>query len=251
MRAGLVGVPANLHYTSSELSYIARDADVSLLLLDDTSRVDGSGASVLAPSKLIATAVGTTRTASQRKRNDDDINDDEIDGELPLDDATALIAYTSGTTGKPKGAMLTHGNLLASAQALRIAWQWTQHDRLLLALPLFHIHGLGVGVHGTLLAGGSMSLLAKFDAERAVAAIDADKPTLFFSVPTIYTRLVDAPTHARAFRSLRLCVSGSAALSTDIHQRFRAATDQGILERYGCAISFILSLATFLTHSTF
>ena len=101
----------------------------------------------------------------------------------------ALLGYTSGTTGVPKGAVLTHGNLLAGAESVRIAWQWTPDDRLVLALPLFHMHGLGVGLHGTLLTGASAALLDGFSPGTMLDAAQAHDATLFFGVPTMYTRL--------------------------------------------------------------
>src|SRR5262249_16872277 len=109
----------------------------------------------------------------------------------PLGDAPAVIAYTSGTTGKAKGALLLQRNLLANIVAVTTAWHWTERDRLLLTLPLFHAHGLMVGMHGTLFTGGSVVLRAKFEASDVLVAIDND-PTisLFFGVPTMYTRLL-------------------------------------------------------------
>jgi malonyl-CoA/methylmalonyl-CoA synthetase len=123
----------------------------------------------------------------------------------------ALLCYTSGTTGAPKGAVLAHGNLLASAEALRLAWRWAPGDRLVLALPLFHIHGLGVGLHGTLLAGASAVLLGRFEVDAVLDAARDHRATLFFGVPTMYARLAASPRAGELGR-LRLCVSGSAPL---------------------------------------
>jgi malonyl-CoA/methylmalonyl-CoA synthetase len=106
-----------------------------------------------------------------------------------------MLCYTSGTTGAPKGAMLSHGNTLASCEALRIAWRWSATDRLVLALPLFHVHGLGVGLHGTLLCGASVVLLPRFDGDLVLDAAREHDATLFFGVPTMYARLA---TNARA-----------------------------------------------------
>lgn len=161
MRAGIVVVPANLQYTSNELTHIANDADVSMCIFDDVERTASLHQlasqrkllSVMTPKELIS-------KATQAANNDLDAAD------LPTENDDGVIAYTSGTTGKPKGAVLSHGNLLASAEALRIAWRWRDSDRLLLSLPLFHIHGLGVGVHGTLLSGASMILNKKFDVSK-------------------------------------------------------------------------------------
>ena len=113
-------------------------------------------------------------------------------------DDPAILGYTSGTTGAPKGAVLSHGNLLASSESVRLAWRWTADDRLVLALPLFHIHGLGVGLHGTLLAGASAVLLPRFDPDAVLDAVAAHDATLFFGVPTMYARLAASPRLRRA-----------------------------------------------------
>jgi malonyl-CoA/methylmalonyl-CoA synthetase len=164
------------------------------------------------------------------------------DGDPPALDAAgpddpALLPYTSGTTGTPKGALLSHGNLLASAEALLLAWRWTADDRLVLCLPLFHMHGLGVGLHGTLLAGAQAVLLSRFEPDAVLAACrDA---TMFFGVPTMYARLADAadPT---PLGGLRLCVSGSAPLAADLHARIAARTGQVVVERYGMTETVML-----------
>src|SRR5690606_14041216 len=112
--------------------------------------------------------------------------------EVGADDA-ALIGYTSGTTGAPKGAVLSHRNVLAGAASVRVAWRWTATDRLVLCLPLFHMHGLGVGLHGSLLAGGSVVLLDGFNPDAVLEALRREDATLFFGVPTMYHRLADSP----------------------------------------------------------
>jgi malonyl-CoA/methylmalonyl-CoA synthetase len=159
------------------------------------------------------------------------------DGEAPELDVAgrgdpALICYTSGTTGAPKGAVLRHGNLLASAEALRLAWRWVQDDRLVLALPLFHIHGLGVGLHGTLLTGASAVLLPRFDPDAVLDAARDHEATLFFGVPTMYARLAGSP-RVGELASLRLLVSGSAALPPTVFERLAERAGQRPLERYG------------------
>jgi malonyl-CoA/methylmalonyl-CoA synthetase len=169
---------------------------------------------------------------------------DLADGPEPALDAVApeapaLIGYTSGTTGRPKGAVLSHANLLASAESLRRAWRWTARDRLILALPLFHMHGLGVGLHGTLHAGASAVLLPRFDVDAVLDAAERHAATLFFGVPTLYHRLAAAPG-AAALARLRLCVSGSAPLPAALHDAFAAATGQRILERYGMTETVML-----------
>ena len=159
----------------------------------------------------------------------------------PMDEVSAgdpaMLAFTSGTTGTPKGVVLSHGNLLSSAEAVRIAWHWQPTDTLILCLPLFHMHGLGVGVHGTLLTGAAMILQRGFDPEVVLSA--CDEATMFFGVPTMYTRLAEAPG-AERLGSLRLCVSGSAPLSAELHNRIRERTGQAVLERYGMTETVML-----------
>ena len=128
--------------------------------------------------------------------------------------------------------MLTHGNLLASVEALRLAWRWTPEDRLVLALPLFHAHGLCVGLHGTLLCGGSVVLLPRFDVDVVLDAARDEQGTLFFGVPTMYARLASSD-RAHELSRLRLCVSGSAPLPADLHRELAARGGTRVLERYG------------------
>ncbi|WP_434381377.1 AMP-binding protein [Melittangium boletus] len=154
---------------------------------------------------------------------------------LPEGDALAVLGYTSGTTGRSKGAMLLHRNVLANVRAVTEAWRWTRADRLLLALPLFHTHGLMVGLHGTLYSGGSVDLRRRFVASEALAALSEDASlTMFFGVPTMYGRLVEEARRTGArVRPLRLLVSGSAPLSPQLFEDVAETFGQRILERYG------------------
>jgi malonyl-CoA/methylmalonyl-CoA synthetase len=149
-----------------------------------------------------------------------------------LPDDPAHLGYTSGTTGVPKGALLTAGNLLANSEALERAWRWTAEDRLVLALPLFHAHGLCNGLHGTLLAGASAVLLPGFTVDGVLDAAADHDATLFFGVPTMYHRLA-ASARAPELGRLRLCVSGSAALPAEVHRALRSTAGVAVLERYG------------------
>lgn len=153
----------------------------------------------------------------------------------PTGDMPAVIGYTSGTTGRSKGALLLHRNLIANITAITTAWRWTPEDRLLLTLPLFHTHGLMVGLHGALFMGGTVALRRKFDAGEALAAFDADPAiSLFFGVPTMYGRLVAEARQRALPRHLpRLFVSGSAPLTPHLFAAFEQITGQRILERYG------------------
>ena len=154
---------------------------------------------------------------------------------MPLADAPAVLGYTSGTTGRSKGALLAHSNLLANIQAVMAAWHWTGDDCLLLTLPLFHTHGLMVGLHGTLVSGGSAVLRAAFESAEVLATLKTNPAiSLFFGVPTMYIRLLaEARAQGAPARPLRLFVSGSAPLSPQVFEEFREVFGQPILERYG------------------
>jgi malonyl-CoA/methylmalonyl-CoA synthetase len=219
LRLGLVVVPANTAYREREIAHVVGDAEPRGAIVDDPRR--GEWARAAAGGDLLVVAPEV----------------DLPDGEAPELDVAgrgdpALICYTSGTTGAPKGAVLRHGNLLASAEALRLAWRWVQDDRLVLALPLFHIHGLGVGLHGTLLTGASAVLLPRFDPDAVLDAARDHEATLFFGVPTMYARLAGSP-RVGELASLRLLVSGSAALPPTVFERLAERAGQRPLERYG------------------
>ena len=227
LRAGLIVVPVNAGYTEVEVARIVRDARPSAAVVDDDERA------------------GWIRSAS-----DQAIDVRGIDLDLPpgpdavLDAAAtddgALLVYTSGTTGRPKGALLTHGNLLSSATGVNAAWRWQPDDRLLLTLPLFHLHGLGVGLNGSLCAGSSIVLRPKFDLDDVVARCAGKGVSLFFGVPAMYQR-VAAAGRADALRGLRLLVSGSAPLAPSIAEAIEQGAGQIPLERYGMTETVMLT----------
>ena len=226
LRSGLVVVPANTAYREREIAHIVGDAEPGAAVVDDAERAEwirraAPGAMVVSPGELAAASAGGAGSGGA---------DVALDLAGPED--PAIIGYTSGTTGIPKGAVLSHRNLLASSESVRVAWHWTADDRLVLALPLFHIHGLGVGLHGTLLAGASAVLLPRFDADAVLDAAAAHEATLFFGVPTMYSRLAASPRLAELGR-LRLCVSGSAPLPPALFDRLAEGSGQRVLERYG------------------
>lgn len=231
LRMGCVVVPVNAAYTPREVGVIAADARPRAALLADPAL--RAAVTALDPAVVVAgpdvdlpAGPGSSPAPAPA-----------LDAVGPGD--PALLPYTSGTTGTPKGALLSHGNLLASAEGLLAAWRWTAADRLALCLPLFHMHGLGVGLHGTLLAGAQAVLLPRFDVD-AVLAAAAEGATLFFGVPTMYARLAASPDLS-ALAGLRLCVSGSAPLAADLHARIRSRTGQAVLERYGMTETVMLT----------
>ncbi len=227
LRAGAVYVPLNPAYTRAELEYFVADAEPSLVVCDPARR---DAVAPLAQQASLATLGADGRAGSLL----------EAAGEEPaqFEDADrgsadlAAILYTSGTTGRSKGAMLTHGNLASNCFTLKDCWQCTSADVLLHALPIFHTHGLFVATNVTLAAGGGMILLPKFDA----AAIRRFLPqaTMLMGVPTFYTRLLAEPwLDRRACGHMRLFVSGSAPLLEETHRAWRERTGHAILERYG------------------
>jgi malonyl-CoA/methylmalonyl-CoA synthetase len=147
-------------------------------------------------------------------------------------DDTGLLVFTSGTTGTPKGVPLSHANLLATSASIEVAWRWTEDDRLVLALPLFHVHGLGVGLHGTLLAGASAVILPRFEVDAVLDAVAAHEATLMFGVPTMWVRLAASPRLAE-MAPLRLCVSGSAPLDPSTFAALADGIGSPVIERYG------------------
>lgn len=223
LRLGAVFLPANPAYTGRELAFMLEDATPALLVRSAAAQPSGGAGpriETLGPSgsgslpELAATQPPEFATRACH------------DAEL------AAILYTSGTTGRPKGAMLTHGNLASNALALKDLWAFSADDRLLHALPIFHTHGLFVGTNVTLAAGASMVFLPRFDAARVLETLP--QCTVMMGVPTFYTRLLDDPRFTRELVShMRLFTSGSAPLLAETHIAFEARTGHRILERYG------------------
>ncbi len=222
-----VVVPVNTQYRRGELGHIFDDAGVRLCLTDCERRPELDRVRGDLPELKAVVEVGEEL-------------DDFLKGagnhepRLPDGEDLAVIAYTSGTTGRSKGAMLLHRNLAANAEAVCDAWRWTADDNLLLTLPLFHTHGLMVGAHGTFFSGASAELHRKFDAAGVYDALLEGSATMFFGVPTMYVRLLrEARGRDERPRSLRLYVSGSAALSPQAFEEFEEVFGERILERYG------------------
>ncbi len=227
--AGGVVVLVNSGYKQVELRHILNDAGVRFVLTDTERRAELERVRADLPllTSIIEMPFGLMDFLEAGEKY-------SYLPKMPNADDLAVIAYTSGTTGRSKGAMLTHRNLMANIRAVCEAWQWTAADCLLLALPLFHTHGLMVGVHGTLVTGGRMVLCRRFEASHVYNLLLTKPVTLFFGVPTMYSRLLAyATTQNSPPPALRLYVSGSAPLSVQTFEEFQQVFGQNILERYG------------------
>jgi malonyl-CoA/methylmalonyl-CoA synthetase len=244
LRAGAVFVPLNPAYTDAELGYFIADARPALIVCDPrraphVAALAGTalaGAAV-AVSSLDAAGGGDWATTVANAAAAATASD-RIEPRSAAD--LAAIVYTSGTTGRSKGAMISHGNLAANADALISAWQLRDDDVLLHALPTYHVHGLFVSLHSTLLAGGAVLLLPKFDVEAVLAQLP--RATVFMGVPTYYTRLLAEPRFTRALAgSVRLFICGSAPLLPATFAEFEHRTGQRILERYGMSEAGIIT----------
>jgi malonyl-CoA/methylmalonyl-CoA synthetase len=226
VRAGAIFLPLNTAYTTAELAYFIGDAEPGLIVCDPARQaaieaiagtasvetLDASG-----EGSLMAKAARHPASFPDTPRGPDDL---------------AAILYTSGTTGRSKGAMLSHDNLASNALTLRDVWRFTADDVLLHALPVFHTHGLFVATNVTLFAGASMLFLPRLDADAMVRLMP--RATTMMGVPTFYTRLLqDARLTQDSVRHMRLFVSGSAPLLAETHREWRARTGHAILERYG------------------
>ncbi len=230
---GLVAVPTNAAYTARELAHIVGDARPSAAVVDDPDRarwVTESATGPLAVMSADLQLVAGDQVAGDQVAGGPGPDRDGLDGSDPGD--AALIAYTSGTTGAPKGAVLSHGNILANSESVGLTWRWRADDRLIHALPIFHGHGLCVALFTSLLRGSSVVLLPRFDADGVFEASAAHRATMFFGVPTMYHRLA-ASVRVDELSRMRLAVSGSAPLAADLHRRIRRDGGTDVLERYG------------------
>ncbi|MGA8708446.1 MAG: malonyl-CoA synthase [Steroidobacteraceae bacterium] len=229
LRLGAVYLPLNTAYTAAELEYLLGDAGPTVLVctperqsdLEPLSRGLGIGAVVslgaAGQGTLIDAARGRSTGFVEVARDDDDL---------------AAILYTSGTTGRSKGAMLTQRNLVSNARTLAALWRFTAADVLLHALPIFHIHGLFVAINVTLAAGSSLKFLPRFDVEQVLAALP--QASVMMGVPTFYVRLLKDPRLNRELTArCRVFISGSAPLLIETHREWFERTGHRLLERYG------------------
>ncbi|MPS76823.1 MAG: malonyl-CoA synthase [Achromobacter sp.] len=237
LRAGLVYLPLNTAYREAEIEYFLGNAEPAVVVcasknLDWVQRAaDKAGCAHVytldedRSGTLLEAAGGLSQTFKTVTRQADDL---------------AAILYTSGTTGRSKGAMLSHGNLAANAQVLHEYWGWREDDVLLHMLPIFHVHGLFVASHGALLAGAKMIWLPKLDADQALHYLP--QSTVMMGVPTYYVRLLADPRFNRdVCANMRLFISGSAPLLAETFSDFKTRSGHAILERYGMSETVMLT----------
>ncbi len=227
-RAGAVFLPLNTAYTVAEVAYFLGDAEPALFVCDPARATELAALAEQTGARLVtldANGHGSLPDAAATAPANF--------ATVPRDaDDLAALLYTSGTTGRSKGAMLTHGNLVSNALTLRDAWRFTKSDVLIHALPIFHTHGLFVATNVTLFSGASMVLLPKFDAARILDLMA--RATVLMGVPTFYVRLLESATlNAAATARMRLFISGSAPLLAETHREWQARSGHAILERYG------------------
>ena len=233
LRAGLVVVPVNAAYTERELAHVIGDVRPALAVVDDLDRarvVSQAAGGRLAVAMSDLSVVDEPAAPGNGGDGAGEPAAVALDQSGPED--VALIAYTSGTTGAPKGAVLTHGNLLANSASIAMTWRWSPDDRLVHALPIFHGHGLCVALYTSLFTGSSVVLLPRFDVDAVLDASERHQATMFFGVPTMYHRLAASSRVAELAR-LRLAVSGSAPLSAELHGAIADSARTVVLERYG------------------
>lgn len=237
LRAGHVYLPLNTAYTDTEMAYFLENASPSLLVCAPERF---AGLSTLAFQRGVqqVLTLDTLRGGSllERAAVCSDVQDPVPVGA----EALASIIYTSGTTGRSKGAMLSHGNLWSNARTLREVWDWRPDDVLIHALPIFHVHGLFVAIHGALANGSPMLWMQRFDPEAVLDRLP--RATVFMGVPTLYTRLLQSPRlNAETCRHMRLFISGSAPLRIETFEAWEERTGHIILERYGMSETVMLS----------
>lgn len=237
LRAGLTYVPLNTAYRVAEIEYFLQNASPAVFVCDPANEQS---------HQVVAQAcgVGTVVTLGEQANGSlmdliSDCNSQFVDVATQDDDLAAIL-YTSGTTGRSKGAMLTHHNLISNARTLHEYWGWRQDDVLLHMLPIFHIHGLFVACHGALYAGARMIWLSKLDVDAALQRLP--ECTLMMGVPTYYVRLLaDARFTADIVPKMRLFISGSAPLLLETFESFQRRTGHVILERYGMSETGMLT----------
>jgi malonyl-CoA/methylmalonyl-CoA synthetase len=237
LRAGFVYLPLNTAYQQAEIEYFIGDAEPAVMVCTPKNFTWLSRIAFRAGTRNVFT-LGDDRCGSLLERAAQ-MSDRHVPAQRQADDLAAIV-YTSGTTGRSKGAMLTHGNLLSNARVLKDYWGWRDGDVLIHALPIFHVHGLFVATHGALLNGSPMIWFSRFDPQAVIARF-ADA-TVFMGVPTLYVRMLAEPALTRAgCAHMRLFVAGSAPLLPETFNAWTQRTGHTIVERYGMSETAMLT----------
>ena len=245
LRAGFVFLPLNTAYQAAEIAYFIGNAEPAVVVCSPKAFAWVSRIAFSAGSTLVFT-LGEARDGTLLERAAHQ-SDQHLPAARQADDLAAIL-YTSGTTGRSKGAMLSHGNLLSNAQSLRQYWDWQAPDRatgrggdvLIHALPIFHVHGLFVASHGALLNGSKMIWFSRFDPKATIARMP--QATVMMGVPTLYVRMLAEPTLTHeATRHMRLFISGSAPLLVETFDSWTERTGHTLLERYGMSETVMLT----------
>ena len=237
LRAGHVFLPLNTAYQSAEIEYFIGNAEPAVVVCSPQNHGWVSKIAFTAGTKYVFT-LGDDRSGSLLERAAH--QSDHHTPAVRQDDDVAAILYTSGTTGRSKGAMLTHGNLRSNAEVLKTYWGWKPDDVLIHALPIFHVHGLFVAIHGALINGSKMIWLSRFDPKRVIAKFP--EATVFMGVPTLYVRMLAEPTLTLAQAAhMRLFIAGSAPLLIETFTDWQSRTGHTILERYGMSETVMLT----------
>ena len=244
LRAGYVFLPLNTAYQSAEIEYFIGNAEPAVVVCSPGNFGWVSKIAFTLGTQHVFT-LGDDRTGSLLERAAH--HGDEHQAVPRSADDLAAILYTSGTTGRSKGAMLTHGNMLSNAVMLKDYWGWTatggpdgRGDVLIHALPIFHVHGLFVAIHGALINGSKMIWMAKFDPKAVIAAMP--RATVFMGVPTLYVRMLAEPgLNKDAVKNMRLFIAGSAPLLIETFKEWQQRTGHTILERYGMSETIMLT----------
>ncbi|MEO7255626.1 MAG: malonyl-CoA synthase, partial [Casimicrobium sp.] len=237
LRAGYVYLPLNTAYQAGEIEYFIANAEPAVVVCSPKSlswvQPIADAAKVVRVFTLDESGSGTLIDEATKQSSTQSIANSEADD-------LAAILYTSGTTGRSKGAMLTHNNLLSNALTLKDYWGWSKKDVLIHALPIFHVHGLFVASHCALLSGARMIWFSKFDPNSVLARLP--EATVFMGVPTLYVRLLaDARLSKETCKNMRLFVAGSAPLLIETFNEWRERTGHTILERYGMSETVMLT----------
>jgi len=237
LRAGHVYLPLNTAYQSAEIGYFIDNAEPAVVVCSPKNHGWVSRIAFSGKTRHVFT-LGDDRSGSLLERAAH--HSDEHEPAVCAADDLAVIIYTSGTTGRSKGAMLSHGNMLSNAQVLKTYWNWQPDDVLIHALPIFHVHGLFVAIHGALINGSTMLWLNRFDPQTVVSLLP--RATVFMGVPTLYVRmLADLRLTPQQAAHMRLFISGSAPLLIETFRDWQQRTGHTILERYGMSETVMLT----------